>query len=195
MFKMCNQCYKKPVYELTNKRKFCRKCFCGYIEKKVFHTIRRFKLIKQDEKIAALNAGDAKSAVAFYILERFAKQRRQKIVRIKNIKGKKIVISNNLDDGAYLIVKCLMYGDLHSAKLSPVVNEKGITRVKPLYFCSDKEILLYAKLKKLPLRKQKKKNDKTRDFLDKMEKKHPELKNAIVNAFLDIMPALERRGL
>ncbi len=194
---MCRECEIKPVYELTNKRKFCDKCFCNYIEKKVFHTIRRFGMIKQGEKIVVLDSMDVKSSALFYILKKFAKERRQEICKIKekDSKGKKIAISDNLDDEAYLIVKCLMHGDLHSAKLAPVVNERGITRVKPLYFCSDKESILYAKLKKLPLRmnrQKENKKDKIRDFLDKMEKKHPELKNAIVNAFLEIMPVLKR---
>lgn len=190
---MCIECSKKPVYELTNKRKFCKKCFCNYIEKKVFYTIRKFKLIKQEEKVYILYSKDTASAVLYSILSKLAKQRRQNIVKVteKDMKSlKRVVVSSNLDEEAEGIIRNLMYNNIQSmSNLGP----KERKRVKPLYFCSDKEIMLYAKLKKLPIGRQKEnKKDKIRDFLDEMEKKHPELKNAIVNAFLEIMPALKR---
>ncbi len=188
---MCIECSKKPVYELTNKRKFCKKCFCAYIEKKVFHTIRKFRLIEQGGKICILHSGEIASAVLYYILRKFAGERRQGIVKVteKDMKSlKRVVVSSSLDEEAEGIIRNLMYKNAKSLlNLGPIEGK----RVKPLYFCSDREIMLYARLKKLIIGRQKEnKKDKIRDFLDKMEKKHPELKNAIVNAFLEIMPAL-----
>jgi hypothetical protein len=50
----------------------------------------------------------------------------------------------------------------------------------------DEEILLYAKLKKLKFEKYKVKKDKIREFEDEFEKKHPEVKRAIVNSLLEL---------
>jgi tRNA(Ile)-lysidine synthase TilS/MesJ len=56
--------------------------------------------------------------------------------------------------------------------------------IKPLYLFLDSEILLYAKLKGLKFKQKKKKGDKIQRFEDEFEKKHPEVKRAIVNSLL-----------
>jgi tRNA(Ile)-lysidine synthase TilS/MesJ len=58
--------------------------------------------------------------------------------------------------------------------------------VKPLCLFLDEEILLYAKLKNLKFRKAQEKKDKIRNFEDEFEKKHPEVKRAIVNSVLKL---------
>jgi hypothetical protein len=54
--------------------------------------------------------------------------------------------------------------------------------IKPLYLFLDKEVLLYAKLKGLKFNKVKAK----RGLLEDLEKKHPEVKQAIVSAYLKL---------
>jgi hypothetical protein len=46
--------------------------------------------------------------------------------------------------------------------------------------------LLYAKLKNLKYKNIKKKEDKLNNFLNNFEKKHPEVKRAIVNSILEL---------
>jgi len=58
--------------------------------------------------------------------------------------------------------------------------------IKPLYLFLDEEVLLYAKLKKLKFKKVKIKKDEISLFVDGLEKKHPEVKRAIVNGWLGL---------
>jgi len=62
--------------------------------------------------------------------------------------------------------------------------------IKPLYLFLDEEVLLYAKLKKLKFKKEikgkKTKKDKISNFIDDLEVKHPEIKHAIINSYLEL---------
>ncbi len=106
-----------------------------------------------------------------------------------------VALGDSLDDEAEAIILNQMKGSpVPMPKFGPSsVNEKndGFMRsIKPLYLCSEKEIMLYSKLKKIPmcLEVPSKKNDEFRaeikSFLKDMEKKHIEIKNAIVQSFL-----------
>jgi len=79
---MCKQCQEKPVYELTNKRKFCKNCFCIYFEKKVFAAIRKYGMISENDRIAVACSGGKDSTVALHILNRLAKKRKQEIIAL-----------------------------------------------------------------------------------------------------------------
>jgi len=46
--------------------------------------------------------------------------------------------------------------------------------------------LLYAKLKKLKFKNQKEQKNEISLFVDDLEKKHPEIKRAIVNNYLEL---------
>ena len=50
----------------------------------------------------------------------------------------------------------------------------------------DKEVLLYAKLRKLKFEKIKERKNKIGKFIDRLEEKHPEVKRAIVNGCLGL---------
>jgi len=56
--------------------------------------------------------------------------------------------------------------------------------VHPLYLFLDAEFLLYAKLRKLKHSKITPKKDKISSYIDELEKKHPEIKRAIVQNYL-----------
>ena len=58
--------------------------------------------------------------------------------------------------------------------------------IKPLYLFLDKEVFLYAKLKGLKFKDVSKKKNKLDDFIDDLEKKHPELKHSVVNSYLEM---------
>jgi len=115
-----------------------------------------------------------------------------------------IATGHCLDDEAETILLNQFKGNSELlAKLGPVTGiakiKKFAQRVKPLYFCSEEQIILYAKIKKLPLSLEvcplrgKTFRVEVRNILNEMEKKHREMKNAIVNSFMQILPLLKQK--
>lgn len=102
---------------------------------------------------------------------------------IKSEEYSKKAISTSSDDLAYEFVNSLIKGNLTKTKNLKPVNKKII---RPLYLFLDKEILIYANLKNLKFKKASKKN-KTPIFIDELEKKHPELKQAITKSYLEFL--------
>ncbi|MCK5150060.1 hypothetical protein KAJ87_04005 [Candidatus Pacearchaeota archaeon] len=101
-------------------------------------------------------------------------------------KGKKldkIAFSSTLDLEANEIVKIIVKGDVKDLKKVLPVEEKII---KPLYLFLDKEVLLYAQLRKLKFKVEKNKKTKLSQFIEELEKKHPEIKRAIVKSYLKL---------
>lgn len=118
-----------------------------------------------------------------------------------------IATAHSLDDEAENILLNIFKGNSELlAKLGPKSGVKEtkafVQRVKPFYLCSTKEIVLYAKLKKLPIPgkdiatcplRGETFRIEIRKFLDEMDKKHVEIKNAIINSFLKIMPLIKEK--
>jgi len=266
---------QKPVFALSCGRELNKKEFCDYFERKVMRTIRKFRLISKNDKIAVACSGGKDSITVLYILNKFCTKRRQQIEAIaidEGIKGyrdkllkdlkkfctkekiklnvfsfkreysftldgilkkiEKLRITNcyvcsilkrwllnkkvkklgfnviatghSLDDEAETILLNQLKGNpLLLAKLGPVTgiikNKEFVQRIKPLYLCSEHEIILYAKLKKLPLPlticplRGKTFRVDVRNFLNKLEKSRHEIKNAIVNSFLQYLPLLKEK--
>ena len=114
-----------------------------------------------------------------------------------------IASGHSLDDEAETIILNQLKGNPSLlAKLGPIVGmsrQKGfVQRIKPLYSCLEKEIILYAKLNNIPLPLEvcpvrgETFRVEIRNFLRELEKKHPEAKSAIVNSFLELMPLLKQ---
>jgi len=104
-------------------------------------------------------------------------------VRLPNSKANKIAVDSSLDSEANEIVNLIIKGNALDLKKSLPV-EKNI--VKPLYLFLDEEILLYAKIKNLKFKQNKKEGNKIQDFINEFEKKHPEVKRAVVNSLLEL---------
>jgi tRNA(Ile)-lysidine synthase TilS/MesJ len=98
-------------------------------------------------------------------------------------KSNRIVIDSSLDSESENIIKTLIDGNISGLK--KFLPTQG-NAIKPLYLFLDEEILLYAKLKNLKFIKEKSKKDKIKSFEDEFEKKHPEVKRAIVNSVLEL---------
>ena len=208
---MCKQCEKNPVYEFTNKRKLCRSCFIKYFQKKVLYTIRKFSLIKQKDIVGYKNEKDFRGVVLEHILKMFAdkwiielvelrsqvhdinKQLIQKSCLItsnqfrakrdKLKKPNKIAIASTIDLEADKIIHTLIQGEIKELKkVSPVEGKI----IKLLYLFLDREVLLYAQLKRLEFKKVKPKKDKISKSINELEKKHPEIKRAIVKSYLEL---------
>ncbi len=196
---MCKQCEIKPVYEFTNKRKLCGSCFVRYFHKKVLYTIRRFGMIPKGSVVGY----DGDDAVLEDVLEMFGEKA---IVKVKSFsmrgvaygdnsikaerhdkvwRGAKIdliAISSTLDSESDKIIHELIKGDIKKLKSGPVEGNV----IKPLYLFLDEEVKLYAKLRGLKYSQAKKKGDSIGLFVEDMEKKHPELKRAVVNGWLGL---------
>ena len=151
----------KPVWQFTNQRKLTKQEFIRYFEKKVKSTIRKYGM-----PINLIKSNNLKAKVINNIV---------KELPIK--KGK--LTSDNLNDVSVGILYIMIYG-----------NEKELEKLKPknqpLYFLSNKEILLYAKLVGIngELVEKKGKMKGIDAFIIKLEEKNQDIRLNIVNGLL-----------
>jgi tRNA(Ile)-lysidine synthase TilS/MesJ len=189
---MCKNCNKNPVYELTNKRKFCNLCFSKYLRHKIFSTITKYHMLSNLDSLYIKKSGH-KSELIETILRKITDKRG---ISIKKVRGKgTMAIPVSLDDEAFFIINELLKKSPSYKSMGPVIKQKGSILIKPLYLCSDKEIDLYCRINKIRLSKKEQEKDPTKqsmiDFINHMEKRHPEIKNAIVNSYLEIKTVLK----
>lgn len=179
---MCRLCETKPVYEFTNKRKLCKTCFINYFQKKVLYTIRKFKMIKKGDRIFYKKGKKFKDIVLLEMLK-FVSDKNEISFAESKEKADKIALDSSIDSESESIIKTLIKGNASELKKFLPVYKNTI---KPLYLFLDEEILLYAKLKKLRFQKSEVKKNKIKRFEDEFEKKHPEVKRAIVNTLFEL---------
>lgn len=76
----CKICKLNPVIKLTNSEvSLCKKCFIKYFERKVMKTIRAYKLIQKNDRIAVACSGGKDSTSILYILKNLIKDRTIKL--------------------------------------------------------------------------------------------------------------------
>lgn len=176
---MCQLCKTKPVYEFTNKRKLCARCFVNYFQKKILYTLRKFKMIRQGDIIGYKKTKDFKGVVLENILKFISEKSGVEVVVLPDKRANKIASDSSADSEAEEIINVLIRGKIFQLnKELPV--EKNV--IKPLYLFLDEEILLYAKLLNLKFSNKEEKST----FIGEFEKKHPEVKRAIVNSLLKL---------
>lgn len=180
---MCKQCETNPVYEFTNKRKLCKNCFVNYFNKKFLFTLRKFSMIKNGDIIGYEKSDNFKRVVLENMLDFFSKKSGISIAKLPNKKTTKIANDSSIDSEANEIVETIINGNVTNLKKDLPV-EKSV--IKPLYLFSDEEILLYAKIKNLKFKSKNNKENKINTFINNFEKKHPEVKRAIVNSLLEL---------
>jgi hypothetical protein len=156
----------ETIITLQNGKKLNKNQFISYFEKKVFYTIRKYNLFQNEKK----NIPDIKDLL------------------IKNKIGSISVSHESLDDISIQVLKLFM-GKRDIKKkikaLLPLTHKDKKVIVRPFYFMTKNEIKIYAKLKNIKLEKDKK-GTIISSWLDEFEKKHLEVKNAIVNSLLKI---------
>jgi len=149
----------KIVWEFTNKRKLTAGEFVKYFEKKVKNTIRKYNM-----PITSINSTSLNAKVINSILS-----------PLPSRKGS--LREESLDDISVSVLCEMIYGKSENLK-------KFLPKNQPLYFLSEKEILLYGKIKKLKerLREREGKEKEAEDFIRKIEKNNPDVMHNIVNA-------------
>ena len=187
---MCKQCQLNPVYEFTNQRKLCKMCFIKWFEKKFLYIVRKFNMFNMEDRVGYSGDGSFREVVLESLLKMFAERRSLKLIKLPS--GKKtdrIALATTADLEAYKISEELIKGEVKNLKqISPVEKTGGKITIKPLYLFLDKEVLIYAKLKKLKFKEKKSEagENKFSELIDNLEKKHPEIKHAIINYFLEL---------
>ncbi len=118
------------VWKFTNKKELNKSEFVEYIERKVFRTIRKYQMLSKNRIIILEKSGDLNTAVLKNIVE----------TKFKVSVGENPNLSSeNLSQVAEDIFNNILNGKFDG----PSPNDK------PLYYLSDKEIELYAKLKNI----------------------------------------------
>jgi len=161
----CKKCDIKPVWEFTNQTKLCKRCFLDYFDKKVFRTIRKYNMLNGKTQILLKKDGSLNTNVLKSVLEQNF---------VVKFSPKADFSAENLSEAAEGIFLSLLEGKF-----------KGeLPKNKPLYFLSDKEIELYAKLRNIKGKKRKQ-NTRTKKLFERFQK-NPDLEHNIVNAFLQL---------
>ncbi len=128
-------------------------------------------------------------------------RRRALNVAAREADADKLATAHNLDDEVQTIMLNIIHGDApRIARVKPVLDEKHprlIQRIKPLCEVPEKEIALYAYLKKIefqsvpcPYARTALRND-IRTMLNRMDERHPGIKFTIFKSIEKIRPALE----
>jgi len=128
-------------------------------------------------------------------------RRRALNVAVRQIGANKLATAHNLDDETQTILLNIIHGDaIRIARVKPVLDNghpKLIQRIKPFCEVPEKEIALYAYLKKIefqsvpcPYAQTALRND-IRRMLNTIEEKHTGTKFAIFRSIERIRPALE----
>lgn len=116
----------------------------------------------------------------------------------------KIATGHNLDDEAQSIMMNLFKDNLElAARLGPIsgvlTDSKFVPRVKPLYFCPEKEVAAYALLQDFGVHFNecpyvtRSFRASVRDFLNELELSYPNAKQNIVKSFLKFLPGLKKK--
>lgn len=114
----------------------------------------------------------------------------------------KVATGHNLDDEAQSILMNLFKSNLELAsRLGPLAgvlrDSRFVPRVKPLYFCHEKEVAAYAFLQNFGIRFSECPHSRisfraaVRDFLNSLEQGHPRTKEKLVLNFQKALPGLK----
>jgi len=183
---------------LKSSEKFCKE---NNIELKIFTFKKEFGFNLKDraKKIGKLGLTNC---YVCSVLKRWLINK-----KAKELGFSAVATAHSLDDEAENIMLNILKGNPELlAKLGPLSGfargKNFVQRIKPLYLCSTKEIVLYAKLKGLPIPKGKSicplrgttLRVEIRKWLGHLEQGgHLETKNAVVQSFLKIMPVLKEK--
>ena len=73
----CIKCPQEPVIELQHGN-LCKTHFINYFEDKVFKTIKKYKLINQNDKICVATSGGKDSLTVLYLTKKYLEKNNKK---------------------------------------------------------------------------------------------------------------------
>jgi uncharacterized protein (TIGR00269 family) len=122
-------------------------------------------------------------------------------VTARKLGANKLATGHNLDDDAQTVLLNVMNGDVERlARLRPSRAQEGLVpRIKPLVDVPEREIALYAFLKKLPFYigecpyAHESLRGEIKDILNDFEFKHPGTKYSIMRGFDDMVECLKEK--
>lgn len=181
---------------LSELKKFCRKekiklNIFSYKKEFGFSLDEALKIVRK--KKIKLTSCHICGVLRRYLINKYAKK----------LGFTKLATAHNLDDEAQTILMNQFKGNpALSCKLGPKTgmeeHEAFVQRIKPLYFCTEKENMIYAFIHKITPGFTECPNQASyrfaiRDFLNKFEAKNPGVKHAIVKSFLQTLPLLKKK--
>ncbi len=155
----------KTVWKFTNQRELTATEFKRYFEKKVFATIRKYEMLSKSRVVKISRKGDLNTKVLRFVLE--------KKFSVKFGVGFSAI---NLSDVSEMIFKQVLRGSFSKKGLRPEEIKA------PLYFLSDAEVELYARLVGISGKKRKR-EDKIQALFSRFMKKNPDLERNVVRAW------------
>jgi tRNA(Ile)-lysidine synthase TilS/MesJ len=164
------------VLTLQNGKKLNKNQFVSYFEKKVLYTTKKYHFFENERKNFNKNAASKLNFKDFFV---------------KNKINHKIISHESLDDISLQVLQIFMSRGKIKKKMNdllPLTHKNKKIILRPFYFMTKKEIFLYATIKNIKFNEKKvqKKDEIIFSWLDDFEKKHLEVKNAIVNSILKI---------
>ena len=156
---------EKNVWEFTNQKKLNKKEFKNYFERKIFRTIRKYNMLPKNKIINLAKSNNINTKILKKIIEtKFEVQYSTK----PNFSSKN---SSAIAEESF---ENILRGNFNA----PLPTQKPF---KPLYFLSDKEIELYAKLTDTKGTKPKR-NPKIQNLFKKFLEKNQDLELNITKA-------------
>jgi hypothetical protein len=179
-FKMCKKCETNPVYEFTNKRKLCDRCYLQWFRKRFLYTFRKFEVNSRDTYFYIKPRNELNTIVIKDLFEYFKEKLKYSFTQKKSYVK---ILPNTLDDTSFNLINEIFLGEIKNWK-----KEKAFEKdfFKPLYLFLEKEVLIYARIRKLKYKKEEKVKSNIFHLIQNLEKNHPEIKHSIVNSFLSI---------
>lgn len=145
-------------------------------------------MIERGEIIQFYNKGNFRDAVLEDLLKLYSEKGSVEIVKSSGKKKiDKIALANTSDVESKKIINAIIKGDVFKLNNGAVEKYGKKLVIKPLYLFLDKEVLIYAKLRKLKFKINKnKKENKINLFIDDLEKKHPEVKQSVISSYVKL---------
>ena len=174
----CEKCSKKAAIDINYLPKLCKVCFCRLIEKRIRKFTRINQVFKRNDKV--ITVGD----VCNYFVKSIAKDLPMAVKNVKTMpkprKGFKILAPWTLDDENNQFLEFLF------------LNKKPQKQsfIKLLLPVTDQETALFAKIKKLNF-KPNKKNPAITNFIEKLQEKYPEVKFSLLKSLAEHKRILE----
>jgi hypothetical protein len=156
---------KQFVWEFTNKKKLTKSEFLRYVDRKVFKNIRKYGMLSEVDSLTVEDNDLLSTLVLKHILEK-----KFSVSHSSN----PVFLSDNLSFCAEVVMNNILRGDFSG----PLPSDG---KFRPLYFLSDAEIELYARLVGISgsLRER---DSRVQDLFEKFIRKNPNLEINIVNA-------------